>query len=242
MAEGGETGGTEPLGSGRSEAAESADPIRVLICDDHPVVRQGLRAFLDARSDLEVVAEAADGDEAVRKARHLAPDVVLMDLLLPGEVDGVTATARILAERPDVRVLVLTSYAGDEHVLPAVRAGAVGYLLKDIDPADLETAIRAAHRGEAVLAPRVTGAVLAAATKDERRHPGFDELTARERETLVLLAEGLTNRLIARRLGVAEKTVKTHVSNVLAKLGVSDRTQAALLAVREGLGDDRGTA
>lgn len=209
--------------------------IRVLVCDDHPVVRQGLRTFLDARDDLEVVAEAGDGEEAVRKARHLFPDVVLMDLLLPGELDGIGATARILAEHPATRVLVLTSYGDDDNVLPAVRAGAVGYLLKDVDPADLEAAIRAAHAGEAVLAPRVTGVVLAAATRTEQRHPGLDTLTARERETLALLGEGLSNQLIARRLGVAEKTVKTHVSHVLAKLRLSDRTQAALLAAREGL-------
>lgn len=209
--------------------------IRLLVCDDHPVVRQGLRTFLDARDDLEVVAEAGDGEEAVRKARHLAPDVVLMDLLLPGELDGIAATARIVADRPDTRVLVLTSYAGDDNVLPAVRAGAVGYLLKDIDPADLEAAIRAAHRGEAVLAPRVTGVVLAAATSDQRSHRRLRELTTRERQVLALLGEGLTNRLIARRLGVAEKTVKTHVSHLLAKLELADRTQAALLAAREGL-------
>lgn len=216
-----------------------AEPVRVLICDDHPVVRQGLRTFLDAREGLQVVAEASDGEEAVRKARHLAPDVVLMDLVLPGALDGIAATARILADRPATRVLVLTSHGDDDTVLPAVRAGAVGYLLKDIDPADLEAAIRAAHRGQAVLAPRVTGAVLAAASSREHRPAGLDTLTAREREVLALLGEGLTNRLIARRLGVAEKTVKTHVSHVLAKLGLSDRTQAALLAAREGVGVDQ---
>ena len=220
--------------------SDSGDRIRVLVCDDHPVVRQGLRTFLDAREDLEVVAEAADGEEAVRKARHLAPDVVLMDLLLPGELDGIAATAQILADHPATRVLVLTSYAHDDNELPAVRAGAVGYLLKDVDPADLETAIRAAHRGEAVLAPRITGTVLAAAARDEHQHPGLNQLTARERQVLALLGEGLTNRLIARRLGVAEKTVKTHVSNLLAKLGLADRTQAALLAAREGLVADPG--
>ncbi|HWB70809.1 MAG TPA: response regulator transcription factor [Egibacteraceae bacterium] len=219
-----------------------AERIRVLVCDDHPVVRQGLRTFLDARDDLEVVADADDGEEAVRKARHLAPDVVLMDLLLPGELDGIAATARILADRPDTRVLVLTSYPGDDNVLAAVRAGAVGYLLKDVAPADLEAAIRAAHRGEAVLAPRVTGVVLAAATRDQRLHRGLDELTARERQVLALLGEGLTNRLIARRLGVAEKTVKTHVSHLLAKLRLADRTQAALLAAREGLVADPADA
>ena len=214
--------------------ADPAPRVRLLICDDHPVVRQGLRTFLAARDGLEVVAEAEDGEQAVRQARHMAPDVVLMDLLLPGELDGVAATARIVAERPDTRVLMLTSYDKDDRVLAAVRAGASGYLLKEIDPDDLEAAIRAAHRGDAILAPQVTGTVLAAA-REEPEHPGLAQLTAREREVLALLGEGLTNRLIARRLGVAEKTVKTHVSHVLAKLELPDRTQAALLAAREGL-------
>ena len=209
--------------------------VRLLICDDHPIVRQGLRTFLAARDDLEVVAEAEDGEQAVRKARHLAPDVVLMDLLLPGALDGVAATEQILAERPATRVLMLTSYDKDDRVLAAVRAGAIGYLLKQIDPDDLEAAIRAAHRGESILAPQITGTILAAAREDHG-HPGLAQLTAREHEVLALLGEGLTNRLIARRLGVAEKTVKTHVSHVLAKLGLPDRTQAALFAARQGLG------
>ncbi len=208
--------------------------VRLLICDDHPIVRQGLRTFLAARDDLEVVAEAEDGEQAVRKARHLAPDVVLMDLLLPGALDGVAATEQIVAERPATRVLMLTSYDKDDRVLAAVRAGAVGYLLKQIDPDDLEAAIRAAHRGESILAPQVTGTILAAAREDHG-HPGVAQLTAREHEVLALLGEGLTNRLIARRLGVAEKTVKTHVSHVLAKLELPDRTQAALFAARHGL-------
>lgn len=210
------------------------EPIRLLVCDDHPIVRQGLRTFVSSCEGLSMVAEAADGAEAVRKARHLAPDVVLMDLLLPGDVDGVAATEQILAERPATRVLMLTSYTGDDRVLPAVRAGAVGYLLKDVDPAELEKAIWAAHRGDGALASKVTGAVLQAA-RDGFTHPGLADLTARERQVLALLGEGLTNRLIARRLGVAEKTVKTHVSHLLAKLGLADRTQAALLAAREGL-------
>lgn len=216
-----------------------AEPVRVLVCDDHPVVRQGLRTFLSSCDGVEVVAEAGDGEEAVRKARHLVPDVVLMDLLLPGELDGVAATAAIVAERPAARVLMLTSYTDDDRVLPAVRAGAAGYLLKDVDPDELEAAVRAAARGESVLAARVTGAVMAAA-RDDAGPPGLSELTAREREVLALLGEGLTNRLVARRLGVAEKTVKTHVSSVLGKLGVADRTQAALLAAREGLVADSG--
>lgn len=213
---------------------DAAAAITVLVCDDHPIVRQGLCTFLASCDGLEAVAEAGDGAEAVRKARHLEPTVVLMDLLLPGELDGIAATERILAERPATRVLVLTSYTGDDRVLPAVRAGAVGYLLKDVEPAQLEAAVRAAHRGESVLASQVTGAVLAAARPDPAL-PGLADLTARERDVLALLGEGLTNRLIARRLGVTEKTVKTHVSHVLGKLGVADRTQAALVAAREGV-------
>jgi two-component system, NarL family, response regulator LiaR len=217
----------------------SAPALRVLVCDDHPIVRQGLRTFLSSRPGLEVVGEAADGAEAQRKARHLAPDVVLMDLVMPG-VGGVEATAGIVAERPGTKVLVLTSFLEDEAVLDAVRAGAVGYLLKDAEPDALEAAVRAAHRGEALLDPRVAPTVLREAAKARAAAPppALAALTVREREVLGLLGRGLTNRRIARELGVAEKTVKTHVSNVLAKLGVRDRTQAAVLAVREGLAGD----
>ena len=211
-----------------------ASTIRILVVDDHPVVRQGLRGFLGSRPGLEVIGEAADGDEAVRKARHLHPDVVLMDLVMPG-TDGVEATKQIVAQDEDVRVVVLTSFTDDERVVPAVRAGAAGYLHKDATPAELERAVRAAARGEAPLSPRAAARVLQSMTAE----PAGPDLTPREREVLGLLGEGLTNRLIARRLGVSEKTVKTHVGNVLAKLGVSDRTQAALWAVRHGLvGDD----
>ena len=211
-----------------------ASTIRILVVDDDPVVRQGVRGFLGSRPGLEVVAEAADGDEAVRKARHLHPDVVLMDLVMPG-TDGVEATKQIVAQDEDVRVVVLTSFTDDERVVPAVRAGAAGYLHKDATPAELERAVRAAARGEAPLSPRAAARVLQSMTAE----PAGPDLTPREREVLALLGEGLTNRLIARRLGVSEKTVKTHVGNVLAKLGVSDRTQAALWAVRHGLvGDD----
>ena len=207
-----------------------ASTIRILVVDDHPVVRQGLRGFLGSRPGLEVIGEAADGDEAVRKARHLHPDVVLMDLVMPG-TDGVEATKQIVAADHDVRVVVLTSFTDDERVVPAVRAGAAGYLHKDASPAELEQAVRAAARGDAPLSPRAAARVLQSMTSEA---PG-PALTPREREVLALLGEGLTNRLIARRLDVSEKTVKTHVGNVLAKLGVSDRTQAALWAVRHGL-------
>ncbi|CAN5825300.1 response regulator transcription factor [soil metagenome] len=213
--------------------------IRVIVVDDHPVVRQGLRVFLDSCEGIDVVAEAADGDEALRKLRHLHPDVLLLDLQMPGR-DGL-AVLEALADLSDPpRTLVLTSFADADRVLPAVRAGAAGYLLKDVEPRDLEAAVRAVHRGESLLHPRVTPAVMAEVSKP-RASEAPPDLTPREVEVLSLLAQGLTNRLIARRLGVAEKTVKTHVSNVLAKLGVTDRTQAALWAVRHGVtgGDER---
>lgn len=205
--------------------------IRVLLCDDHPVVRQGLRTYLESRSGMTVAGEAADGEEAVRKARHLHPDVVLMDLVMPG-IGGVEAIRQIreLAHPPPV--IVLTSFSGDDQVLPAVRAGASGYLLKDAEPTELEVAIRAVHRGEALLHPQVTATLLREVARPD---PVAETLTPREREVLRLLAQGLTNRAIARELTVAEKTVKAHVSNLLAKLGVEDRTQAALYAVRHGL-------
>lgn len=206
--------------------------IRVVVADDHPIVREGLRRFLDSREGIEVVGEAADGEQAVARAARLRPDVVLLDLVMP-VLDGLGAIERIIARDPDARILVLTSFAGEDQVLPALRAGAVGYLLKDADPAEVERAVRAVAAGESPLDPAVAGRVLRAV------RPGSDPLAAltpREREVLGLLARGLTNRQIARELVVAEKTVKTHVSAVLAKLGVADRTQAALLAVREGLG------
>jgi NarL family two-component system response regulator LiaR len=204
--------------------------IRVLIADDHAVVRQGLRTFLALQEDIEVVAEAADGEEAVAAARRLAPDVALMDLVMP-RLDGVQATRRVRAESPTTRVLVLTSFVDDDKLLPAVRAGAAGYLLKDVQPAELVRAIRTVHAGEALLHPAVTARVLA-----EIARPDPDgDLTAREREVLGLLAHGLANKAIAQRLGISDKTVKVHVSAILAKLGLSDRTQAALHAQRTGM-------
>ena len=207
-----------------------SDAVRVLVVDDHPVVREGLRGFLASRPGLEVVGEAADGEEAVRKARHLRPDVVLMDLVMPG-TDGVEATRQIVAADAEIRVVVLTSFTDDDRVLPAVRAGAAGYLHKDASPSELEDAVRAAARGDAPLSPRAAARVL----QTVHAEPAPPPLTPREREVLALLGQGLTNRLIARELGLSEKTVKTHVGNVLAKLGVADRTQAALYAVRHGL-------
>ena len=206
--------------------------IRVLVVDDHPVVRQGLRAFLGSRPGIEVVGEASDGEGAVAAAADLRPDVVLMDLVMPG-TDGLEATRRITAGDGAPAVLVLTSFASDDQVIPAVRAGASGYLLKDVDPLDLEQAIRAVHRGEGLLSPRLVARVMA----EVRTGPadaGLRSLTPREREVLALLAEGRTNRQLADALTVSEKTVKTHVSSILAKLHLPDRTAAALYALRGG--------
>ncbi|MQA06130.1 MAG: response regulator [Streptosporangiales bacterium] len=210
-----------------------ADQIRVLVVDDHPVVRQGLRMFLDLQDDIEVVGEAADGAAAIDAVSELGPDVVLLDLKMPG-VDGVE-TLRMLRERDETpKVLVVTSFTDPSAVVPAIRAGAAGYVYKDVAPEALAAGIRSVHAGHSLLAPEVT-ALLAAG---EERDPGLSVLTAREREVLAELARGRSNREIARAFRLAEKTVKTHVSNVLMKLGVADRTQAALYAQRHGLGDN----
>jgi DNA-binding NarL/FixJ family response regulator len=208
-----------------------ADPVRVLLVDDHQVVRQGLRTFLDAQEDIEVVGEAGDGAGCVEAAERLRPDLILLDLRMPGS-DGVQAL-RALRERANpARVLVVTSFTEPAAVLPAVRAGAAGYVYKDVDPQALAAAIRAVHAGHVLLNPDVAR-LLAAGEPD----PAGVHLTGRERQVLAELARGRSNREIARSLSVAEKTVKTHVSAVLAKLGVQDRTQAALYAVRTGLVD-----
>ena len=200
--------------------------IRVLIADDHAVVRQGLRTFLGLQEDIEVVGEAADGEQAVAEAERLAPDVVLMDLVMP-RMDGVEAIRRLHERVPAARAVVLSSFIDEDRLFPVVRAGAAGYLLKDIEPAELVAAIRTVHAGGALLHPRVAARLLA--------EVAGDPLTPREREVLALIGRGMANKVIARELGLAEKTVKTHVSSILAKLGVADRTQAALYAVREGL-------
>jgi two-component system, NarL family, response regulator LiaR len=210
--------------------------IRVLVADDHAVVREGLRAFLALQDDVEVVGEAADGEEAVAAVATLQPDVALVDLVMPG-VDGLEAIKRIRASNAPTRVIVLTSFADEDKMLPAVRAGAVGYLLKDVDPQALVAAIRTVHDGETLLHPAVVRELVREVAGDGREPPPENPLTHREREVLALIARGRANKAIAFELGVAEKTVKTHVSNILAKLGVSDRTQAALLAVRESLVD-----
>ena len=211
------------------------EPITVLIVDDHAVVRQGIRAFLDAQLDIAVVGEAASGDEAVRQAAETVPDVVLMDLVMPG-MDGVEATRRIRRASPRTQVVVLTSYHEDVHIFPAIKAGALSYLLKDVGPKELAAAVRAAARGEAVIHPRVATRLMQELRGTRRDVPSpFAELTNRELEVLRLIAEGLSNAKIAARLVISEKTVKGHVSNILSKLHLTDRTQAAVFAWREGV-------
>jgi NarL family two-component system response regulator LiaR len=207
--------------------------IRVLVADDHAVVRQGLRTFLELQQDVEVVADVPDGERALAAAREHRPDVVLMDLVMPG-MDGSEAIRQIVRERPATRVIALTSFLDDDHVFPAVRAGAAGYLLKDIEPQELVKAIRTVHAGEALLHPAVAARLMTEVAESGGGAAAADPLTAREREVVALIARGFSNKRIARELGIAEKTVKTHVSNVLTKLGLADRTQVALHAVREG--------
>ncbi|TME35950.1 MAG: response regulator transcription factor [Chloroflexi bacterium] len=209
-------------------SSTAASRIRVLIVDDHGVVREGLRAYLELEPDIEVVGEARDGQEGVRRAQELRPDVVLMDLVMP-TMDGVDATARIKQQQPETHVIVLTSFLDDERVVPAIKAGATSYLLKDVAAADLARAIRGARAGQAQLHPEVARRLMQQVTTP-RKVEASAQLTDRER-----LAEGRSNKEIARSLVVSERTVKGHVSNILGKLGLQDRTQAALYAVRHGL-------
>ena len=204
--------------------------IRILLVDDHAVVRQGLRMFLGLDPDFDVVGEAADGAEAIHKTRALVPDVVLMDLLMP-VMDGVTAIGRVKAEFPDVEVVALTSVLEDELVVGAVQAGAVGYLMKDTRADELCRQVKAAAAGQVQLAPEAAARLVREVRAPERP----DALTERETEVLQLLAEGASNKQIASQLFIGEKTVKTHVSHILAKLGVPSRTAAALHAVRTGI-------
>jgi DNA-binding NarL/FixJ family response regulator len=210
----------------------TADPIHVLLVDDHAVVRRGLSAFLATYAEIAVVGEAASGAEGIELAQRLLPDVVLMDLLMP-EMDGIEATRRIRAAVPSAQVIVLTSYSEDERIFPAIKAGALSYLLKDVTPDALVRAITAARRGEATLHPSVAARLMRELAA-ERSSP-LDELTEREREVLACIAQGMSNAAIANHLIISERTVKTHVSNILSKLHLQDRTQAVLLALRERL-------
>jgi two-component system, NarL family, response regulator LiaR len=211
------------------------DPITVLLVDDHEIVRRGVRAFLETQDDISVVAEAGSGEEAVRLAAEHAPDVALMDLIMPG-MDGVEATRRLTTRSPRTNVVMLTSYHDDEHVFPAIRAGALSYVLKEVGPEELADAVRKAAAGEAVLHPRVAARVVRELHGARRDDPNvFRELSDRELEVLKLIAEGLSNAEIAGRLYVSEKTVKSHVSNILGKLHLADRTQAAVYAWRQGV-------
>jgi DNA-binding NarL/FixJ family response regulator len=207
--------------------------IKVLVVDDHQVVRRGLRTFLEVQEDIEVVGEAADGAEGVARAEELRPDVVLMDVKMP-VMDGVEALRRLRELGSPARVLIVTSFTEQRTVVPALRAGAAGYVYKDVDPDALAGAIRSVHAGHILLQPEVAGALLA----EEENNGGQGRgsfLTDREREVLGLIADGRSNREIARALVLSEKTVKTHVSNILMKLDLADRTQAALWAVRHGV-------
>jgi two-component system, NarL family, response regulator LiaR len=213
----------------------TARSIRVLIVDDHAIVRKGIRALLSTEAGLEVVGEAGDGAEALAQAQALRPDVILMDLVMPN-VDGIEATRQITAEQPTARILVLTSFAADDKVFPAIKAGALGYLLKDSGPGELVQAIHQVARGEPSLEPSIARKVLFELSHPPKSAPTTpDPLTERELDVLRLVAQGRSNREIAEELVIAEMTVRTHVSNILSKLHLASRTQAALYALREGL-------
>jgi NarL family two-component system response regulator LiaR len=224
-------------------------PIRVLIVDDHTIVRKGIRALLAEMAGIEVVGEADNGQEAVTQAETLHPDVILMDLAMP-KMDGIEATRQIKASQPESRILVMTSFAADDKVFPAIKAGALGYLLKESAPEDLVQAIHQIHRGESSLHPTIARKVLQEITHPSDRPPTPNPLTEREDEVLRLVAQGLSNQDIAKKLNISDPTVRTHVSNIMSKLHLATRIQAALYALREGLvsldagverGAERGT-
>lgn len=208
--------------------------INVLVVDDHLVVRTGIRALLALEPGIEVVGEARDGAEAVGEAIRLQPDVILMDLVMP-QMDGIAAIAQIRARQPSARILVLTSFEADDKIFPAIRAGALGYTLKDFGPAELVRAIQRVYRGESSLHPAIARRVLQELSHPLQQGPASEQLTEREAAVLRLVAHGETNKAIAAALGIGEGTVRVHVSNILGKLHLASRTQAALYALREGL-------
>jgi NarL family two-component system response regulator LiaR len=220
-----------------TEPPKQAQPITVLIVDDHQLVREGVRTFLQKQSDITVVGEAASGQEGLRLAAELVPDVVLMDLVMPG-MGGVEATRHLKQISPASQVIVLTSFDDDQHIFPAIRAGALSYILKDVGTGELADTVRKASIGEAVMTPRVAARVMQELRQGSRASGQFDtDLSEREIEVLRLIAEGCSNTEIAGRLVISEHTVKRHVSNILSKLHLADRTQAAVYAWREGMVD-----
>jgi len=217
-----------------AKSIQRMDSIRVLIADDHAIVREGQRALIETEPGMELVGEAADGVEAVHMARTLQPDVILLDLLMPRK-GGVEAIQEIKAQNAEARILVLTSFAEDEKVYAAIKAGALGYLLKDASPQEILAAIRDVHRGEPSMPPIIAHKLMSELQRTSNLPPTEDPLTERELEILKLVAQGLPNLEIAERLVISERTVRTHVSNILAKLHLANRTQVALYALREGL-------
>ena len=208
--------------------------VRVLVVDDHAIVRKGIRALLVTEQSIQVVGEAANGSEAVVLAQSLRPDVILMDIVMP-EMDGLEAIRRITEQQPEIRILVLTSFAGVDMVLPAIKAGALGYLLKDSGPQELVQAIQQVHRGNSSLHPAIARKLLQEISEPSSSGQDVGSLTEREVTVLKLVAQGFSNRDIANELTVSEATVRTHVSHILAKLDLSSRTQAALYALRRGI-------
>jgi two-component system, NarL family, response regulator LiaR len=217
---------------------ESTGMIRVLIVDDHQMVRQGLRTFLELQEDILVLGEASDGQAAVDMVRQLAPDVVLMDLVMP-RLDGIAATRQVKLAAPQVKVIALTSFTEDDKVFPAIQAGASSYLLKDVSPDELVEAVRAAYQGEARLHPQITRKLMEQVAQQPAASPAIpvDDLTEREYDVVRLVARGRSNQEIAHELFISEKTVKTHISHILSKLNLQDRTQLAIYAIRKGLVD-----
>ena len=211
-----------------------SNPIRVLIVDDHPVVRRGIKSLLAEESDIEVVGEAINGKDALQQVAQLHPDVILMDLVMP-EMNGVEAIQRITATDSDARILVMTSFAADDKVFPSIKAGALGYLLKDSDPEDLIRMIHQVYRGELSIHPAIARKVIQELNRPPEEPLTPDPLTEREVEILQLLAQGVENKEIARRLVLREATVRTHVSNILSKLHLANRVQATLYALRKGI-------